>query len=518
MVKNAQNKIHNILILKTSIPLSIPRLFAILPYYSGEFFSPCKRTQKQGLPAYFRIVYEHFLAKYFDYHTRQKLPIVTSNTLRLLLSPYFAEEELKQWFDPLSVQGDSAGKTLSVTFPHVFFERWFFENIRPVFEKAFFSVPELSSLHIIYKNKDGIQEKFYAKDKYLIEEHTEYESNTLQSAYKVHNQSGFESRVAIKAHTFASFLSNRKNDFPLAAAQQIASIIPSNPHNPFVIYGQSGCGKTHLIGAIINRVTETCADVPFFYGGPEHISHFYENMHNAVQYKAFFLDDMQNLAQSTELQNRFMFFFDAAVSRNALVTVCLEGHPLGHNGLLQKIRTRLTSGLVVEVKKPDLDIRYRFIQKLVTEQALPISKEEALALAQRYTDFRTIEGTLIKVKVYQSLIKDGNNDLSVILGAQADQKTVTAQSIIKNVAEFYHVPAEEIIGKSRKRDHTRARNTAIFLCRELLGVSLSQVGEFFGSRDHSSILYTIKKMQELKRSDTDTNNELSKLKKMCLSL
>ena len=443
---------------------------------------------------------------------------MTRSTLRLLLSPYFAEEELKQWFDPLSVQGDSAGKTLSVTFPHVFFERWFFENIRPAFEKTFFSLPELSNFHIIYKNKCGIQEKIYTKEKNFPELITEDAIFSLYGSCKEQKNAGSESRIAVKDHTFASFLSNRKNDFPLAAAQQIASTITSNPHNPFVIYGQSGCGKTHLIEAILNRVSETFTDLPFFYGGPEHISHFYEKMHNAVQYKAFFFDDMQNLAQSTELQNRFMFFFDAAVSRKALVTVCLEGHPLGHNGLLQKIRTRLTSGLVVEVKKPDLDIRYRFIQKLVTEQALPIGKEEALALAQRYTDFRTIEGTLIKVKVYQSLINDGNNDLSVILGAQADQKTVTAQSIIKNVAEFYHVPAEEITGKSRKRDHTRARNTAIFLCRELLGVSLSQVGEFFGGRDHSSILYTIKKMQESKRSDTDTNNELSKLKKMCLSL
>jgi len=450
---------------------------------------------------------------------------VTRNNLRLLLSPFFTEDELKQWFDPLSVEVDMVGKALLITFPHAFFAQWFTEGVRPVFDKKIAEVPHLASFSVQYRTRAGmqagnVQASSFSQTKPLspVNGARKNGENSLFATSEEGQNFIEQARIAKKSHSFDAFLSNRKNDFPLAAALQAASAIQGTPHSPFVIYGQSGCGKTHLLDAIINRVRETCADFPLFYGGPEHIPYLNENGVVPEQYRAFFLDDMQNVASSEDLQNRFMFFLDVASSRNAFVALCLESHPLGHNNFLQKIRTRLTSGLVVEMKKPDLDIRFRFIQKMIAEQGLPIGKEEAFALAQRYTDFRTIEGAIIKIKVYQSLFDDGNNNLSIILGAQDDQKTVTAQSILKNVAEFYHVPAEEITGKSRRRDVARARNSAVFLCRELLGVSLSQVGEFFGGRDHSSILYTIKKIQELKRSNTDTNNELTKLKKMCLSL
>lgn len=456
---------------------------------------------------------------------------ILKKKLRDHLALFFQEQALAQWFDPLLLSLDTERKELRVSFPHAFFGRWFQECIRPQFEQHATAV--ITPLHLVYEGNgtsngaNGGQAATHTANRPLAEPKTDTHSGHSEplgtpTGEEVPQPGLFVvGRIPLQDHTFASFLVNKKNDFPLAAAKEAVTNIRKPQYTPFVVFGHSGSGKTHLLEAMINAVTSAYSSVRVFYGDAEEFMAFAKanarlNTPGGIQ--AYFIDDAQRLFDAgASQQKQAASYLDTLYRHNRAVTLCMDASPAGREDILPQLRQRLTSGLVVKLKKPDVHVRRLYVQHMNTEFHLGLTKGQALSLAQNVTDFRTIIGTLTRIKAYKLLVGDETPDIEHIISTLGSQNCLTPQGIVRCVAEYCGTTEQQVTGTARTQSACTARHYAMYLCRELLGFSLVQVGRFFGGRDHSSVVYSIKKIKSLLASNNVTHNELSTLKQMCLT-
>ena len=459
---------------------------------------------------------------------------VLKKKLRDHLALFFQEQALAQWFDPLLLSLDTERKELRVSFPHSFFGRWFQECIRPQFEQHAIAI--IAPMHLVYEGHNG-NAKLGDSPKIRHTEKASQKAGETETApprghgpahaatlagEEVQQPALFVAgRIPLQDHTFASFLVNKKNDFPLAAAKEAVTNIRKPQYTPFVVFGHSGSGKTHLLEAMINAITSAYSSLRVFYGDAEEFMAFAKanaglNTPGGIQ--GYFIDDAQRLFDAgAGLQKQAASYLDTLYRHNKAVTLCMDASPAGREGILPQLRQRLTNGLVVKLKKPDVHVRRLYVQQMNTEFHLGLTKGQALSLAQNVTDFRTIIGTLTRIKAYKLLVGDESPDIEHIISTLGSQNCLTPQGIVRCVAEYCGTTEQQVTGTARTQSACTARHYAMYLCRELLGFSLVQVGRFFGGRDHSSVVYSIKKIKSLLASNNVTHNELSTLKQMCLT-
>lgn len=443
---------------------------------------------------------------------------VFKETLRQHLAKSFDSRELDRWFDPLHMDINQEECILRVSFPHSFFHDWFMNTVRDAFESCTANCSDLplQNFSIVYENPHQTQK------------------NDLSSFIKSTREKATDEKTNTpvfgdlpREHSFDNFLVNRKNDFPVVAAKKFVAheLSPTEKLNffsPFVIYGQSGSGKSHLLAAMSGALKKN--DKSFYHGD---IS-FLEQMiispgrYARVPEKCVFLDDMQRISACVELQDALVALVDMFQSSGRLLGLAFDAHPASCVGLGQNLRTRLCSGLVVELKRPDLDICHQYVQRQNEFLKLDLSKDQMLNLARRFADLRNIDGALTRLFAYRSLLmqddaREQPADVANLLTQGLENEALTPSHIIATCARHFSVSPEDIIGKSRDKKITLPRHISISLCRELLAISLVQIGRIFGNRDHSSIIYSINKIKLLKESDKVTNKLVADLRKLCLS-
>lgn len=457
---------------------------------------------------------------------------VFKQNLRQHLEKEFTNQELAQWFDPLCVVLDESRNSIRISFPHTFFGRWFMTAKRDAFELHI--SPLTQQKKIMYEGvsiSHGKNTDIAKAEPPFLGEGTQVAAyaahprttNFQHVESKPYGASFHDAANLLERHSFSAFLVNRKNDFPLAAAREAVSKAFSPAYTPFVIYGQSGSGKTHLLGAMANGLRKKSPGASFFYGGTEYLDNMYLSSNHIASVKedVLFMDDIQKIQYSPELQDILVSLIDIFTAAKRLLVLCVDTHPAANAGFNHKLLSRLTAGLVVEVKKPDLDIRRQYLQQKNNTEQLGLRKEHLLALAQHYHDFRSIDGALTRIAAYRSLVSPQDFDITTFfeqsLELHPDNRAFNPAAIIEITARQFSVSADDITGKKRDKTVSLARPVAMLLCRELLGLSLVQVGQLFGGRDHSSIIYSINKIKKLQKSDKDTNKVITSLKQMCLT-
>jgi chromosomal replication initiator protein len=440
---------------------------------------------------------------------------VFKQDLRRHLEKVYPNQELSRWFDPLSMKVDENSRTLQISFPHAYFKDWFMLTIQKDFERQVERLAE--NFTFVYES--GRTREGQGPG------HVFRAANERRKRFCSDNSAAndpFPKDDAASSFTFDSFIVNRKNDFPLAAAKESAVLARAGekvPYTPFVLYGHSGAGKTHILWSLANAVRAHGLSV--YCGDSLYLENFClaPGRYAVVAEDCVCIDDVQRLADSSAMQEALAALIDKFQERGKLLALAMDQHPSTCSAFSQKLRTRLTSGLVVEIKRPDLDVRCQYVQGRNLRQDLGLSKEQMLSLCQRHQDIRCINGALTRLSLFRAMPDlAGAADTERLLNQSEERLPLTPAAVTTMVSRHFSLNPEDIIGKSKEQRIAHARHIAIYLCRELVGLSLVQTGNFFGGRDHSSILYSIKKIKKLQTSDKNMHNVVKELRKQCLAL
>ena len=411
------------------------------------------------------------------------------------LGAAFSAEELERLRASLGLGVD--GSVLTVRFPHRYFADWFDAHARARFERALAGT--------------GLTPAYECRDK--------GRSRIVQEPRAAAQPLPFGSEFI-----FDNFLVNNKNYFPLASAQEVAQSLEA-PYNPFVLCGESGSGKSFLLRAIANARSEQNRE-GIHVTGVEDMHELYSARGDARKFlmsmNFLAVDDLQEIARYQYLQGELLALFDHFhLHRKQMVFAC-TGKVAGYSFLAPKLRSRLEWGLSVTLKAPDLDIRTQYALSRCRERRLELSKDRILLLAQRFPDLRNLEGCLLKLWAYRELVHDhiSDDEFDNILN-YLDDRAVTALSVeqvVDAVCAHFGLPPEDIFSAGRRHDLVFARQVAMFLCRRHMGLSFPELGRAFGGRDHSTALYSCRKIEQLQRDDKSIKSMLQALTEKCLAM
>ena len=396
--------------------------------------------------------------------------------------------EQEPWFEALHIEAD--GTILRVTFPHNFFGKWFFSNKQQQFEQAVRAcfLEQISEIHYRYIPHNGIASQ-----------------HTIRK--------DLPAETPNRSQTLESYCFNEKNAFALNIIEQLCAKEPGTLYSPLLLCGASGTGKTHLLLAIAEKFTRKQFR-NYFVFHPNEITQteiFYQPQKFWQQYSALFIDDIQDVQSLPEVQNILIHCFDACDHRQIVLTSTL---PLCSLKLDSRLLSRLTAGLTVKLEEPDLEVRLQYLQKLCSEKNLSLTKKNMLQLAQHCSQYRQLQGTLLRISAHAHVKKRAitQDDIEAILDATAQTKELSSKDILNLVSKLMDVSIEDILGTHRQNKLVLARQLAMYVCRTSLGLSYPELGRVFGGKDHSTVIHSIKKIEKLLLTNTDVNNLLTQLK------
>ncbi len=452
-----------------------------------------------------------------------------------------SEQELRRWFDPLDIDMAEGGGEVRVRFPHSFFAQWFAGRMQDQFESELFRFLGHGGCDIRYlvggktngPNGDG------AADPQGSAPGAGRSGNSGSSGSSANSGGQSPRHIAYPfdaQFSFDSFLTNSKNYFPLETARQVARGEDAQ-FNPFVICGKSGSGKSHLLKAIANDIAKRHPVSSILVTTGEGLKELYktggepgtnvdagpEKTLAARQYLSghsfLLIDDIHWLSGDAGLQHELLALFNAFQDQGKQMVFTCADRVAAHEDIVPALRSRLEGGLVVTLKQPDLEIRAQFVLDRVRAKKLPLSKDQVLTLAQRFQNFRALGGILIKLLAFRELVRKdiSARDFEQILMSteERDQPAVTPETIISVVCEHYQVGQKDVLGEDRRQNIALARQVAMWLCRQMLGLSYPALGRAFGGKDHSTVIYSVKKIQDLQADDKILKQLLKDLKVRC---
>src|SRR5947208_5213639 len=312
-------------------------------------------------------------------------------------------------------------------------------------------------------------------------------------------------------YTFDTFVAGPSNKFAHAAALAVAEAPPSKAYNPVFVYGGVGLGKTHLLFAIANHMWRMAPHTQIRYATSESfMTEFIKAVREGRgylfqrQYRdvgVLLLDDVQFLARAEETQTEFFHTFNHLHQHERQIVIASDRPPQELGGIEERLRSRFRSGLVVDVQTPDLETRIAILQLKPLRDGLAAPDEVIHFIGSKCeNNIREREGALLRVHAYASVTRQPI-DLSV--GERALEglipetgQEIPAATIMQMTAVYFGLEPEDLVSKSRSRPLTTARHVAMYLLRELTGLSLIKIGELF-ERDHTTALHGIKKVEGL---------------------
>jgi len=334
-------------------------------------------------------------------------------------------------------------------------------------------------------------------------------------------------------YTFSNLVIGECNKLAYSACITVAEN-PGKIYNPLFIYGDVGLGKTHLLHATAHYLLSKNPSAKIVYTTAdtftsELISYIQKGsiLEFRKKYKdltLLLIDDVQFLAGKEKTQIEFYHIFNALHLIGSQVILSSDTPPLKITGIEKRLISRFASGLVVEVKKPDLDTKISIIKKKAESMNIHLSKDVMLFIAKTIdTSIREIEGSLLRLKAYSEILKkDINLELArEVLKDILELKQVeelSIEKIQKEVASYLGINISEMLGNSKKKKVAMARQIAMYLSRELTDSSLTQIQKAFKKKDHTTILSAIEKVKETMEKDRKFKLTVEFLKEKILSL
>ncbi|RUQ98081.1 chromosomal replication initiator protein DnaA [Labedella endophytica] len=327
-------------------------------------------------------------------------------------------------------------------------------------------------------------------------------------------------------YSFDSFVIGQSNRFAHAAAVAVAEA-PAKAYNPLFVYGESGLGKTHLLHAIGHYAMSLYPGIRVRYVSSEEFTNDFINSianNRGAAFQARYrdidillIDDIQFLQNKAETQEAFFHTFNTLHDHNKQVVITSDLPPKHLTGFEDRMRSRFEWGLITDVQTPDLETRIAILRKKTQSERLQIPDEVLEFIASKVSsNIRELEGTLIRVTAFASLNRTPV-DMALVqtvlkdLITLDDDNVISPVDIINTTAAYFKLSVEDLYGSSRSQAVAIARQIAMYLCRELTNLSLPKIGQLFGNRDHTTVMYANKKISDLMQERRSIYNQVTEL-------
>ncbi|MAU46992.1 MAG: chromosomal replication initiator protein DnaA [Yangia sp.] len=332
--------------------------------------------------------------------------------------------------------------------------------------------------------------------------------------------------------TFDSFIVGKPNELAHAAAKRVAEG-GQVTFNPLFLYGGVGLGKTHLMHAIAWDLRNHRPDLNVLYLSAEQFMYRFVQAlreRRMMDFKELFrsvdvlmVDDVQFIAGKDSTQEEFFHTFNALVDQNKQIIISADRAPDEIKDLENRIRSRLQSGLVVDLHPTDYELRLGILQSKVQNYRLQypsLQLDDGILefLAHRIsTNVRVLEGALTRLFAFASLVGQPitmeltQDCLADVL--RASDRKISIEEIQRKVAEHYNIRLSDLIGPKRVRNFARPRQVAMYLCKQLTARSLPEIGRRFGGRDHTTVMHGVKRIEELRTQDSQIADDVELLRR-----
>ena len=401
------------------------------------------------------------------------------------------------WFKPTQMVRHE-GNALYVRVPNAYFQDWLNEHIDVVIEAAeSVGIGDINVVYIIEQKQNittgkGPQGRF------------DFDSvdHTLNLKY-----------------TFDNFVVGSSNQFAHAAALAVAER-PSKAYNPLFLYGGVGLGKTHLMHAVGQTIKAGNHSLRLAYVSTEK---FTNELINAIRYDrltafreryrshdVLLIDDIQFIAGKERTQEEFFHTFNALYDTQKQIILSADCPPREIPTLQERLHSRFEWGLIADIQPPDLETKIAILQKKAERERISLPDNVALYIASKVkSNIRELEGALIRLSAFSSLsgaeitlpmAQDTLRDLFSL-----EDKPISIEMIQKTISDYYGLRVQEIKSKNNSRAIALPRQICMYICKQITGASLPQIGREFGGKHHTTVLHSVSKIGQLRKKDPQMN-------------
>jgi len=425
------------------------------------------------------------------------------------------------WFKPTTLLADG-GQSLSISVPNPLFVEWLPKHYSVVLAEALRDVGR-PDVKLVFVPDGGPKRTVQAEDVPAADfAPTAVSSSTTQVEVRAEAP---RAGSLIPRYTFDTFIVGPSNQFAHAACRAVAET-PSRSYNPLFIHGGVGLGKTHLMHAIGHYVVQHHPGLVLTYISSER---FMNEMINAVRFDrildfrsryrsvdVLLVDDIQFVSGKEGTQNEFFHTFNALHDAQKQIVISSDRPPHEIPALEERLRSRFEWGLIADIQAPDVETKAAILKRKAEEEGVPLPNDVAMYMASRIkTNVRELEGSLIRLIAYSSLT---SKPLTMELATEVlrnvidhDEKAVTIEQIQKFVADFYHLKLHELKSRNNSKSVAMPRQVAMYLCKSLTHASLPEIGRSFGGKHHSTVIHSIKRVDEMRKKSGDFDKQVGNL-------
>ena len=413
--------------------------------------------------------------------------------IKVELKESLSSHAYNTWFEPINLISHTDAE-LILEVPNQFFYEWIESHYRNEINNTAES--------LIGKNIN-IKYTVAPEKRIPLESNTAFAGKIVKNQYKPNLN---------RRYTFSNFIEGSNNQFARAAALSVAKAPGQQTFNPLLVYGGVGLGKTHLLHAIGNYILEEKESARIVIASSEKftmdfISSIQKN--RTVDFSKTYrkadvllIDDIQFFQKKEQTQEQFFHTFNDLYQQGKQIVMTSDRLPQEMNGLTDRLLSRFESGLVVDIQPPDFETRVAILMEKAEQNGLDLPYDTVEFMATHIKNsVRELESTIIRLLAYSSLSNceiDFNLVKKVVRerlgnGAPID---ISANDIVKRVSEATKITEKDIIGSSRRMPIAEARQISIYLCREIMGSSLMDIGVQFGGRDHTTVLHACRNIEK----------------------
>jgi chromosomal replication initiator protein len=430
-----------------------------------------------------------------------------------------SEASFNTWFKNTTVKSIKE-ETILIIVPNIFAKEWLEKKYKKLILTSIQKhSPKINKVNCLLENQYSSQKTIDSiiNNKQQTVQEVQQPNNTREM--KKPNPSQNINRVSSglnPRYNFETYVVGSNNELAYAASKSVADE-PGYSYNPLFIYGDVGLGKTHLIQATGNFIKKQNPDFKVRYVSMERFanelvsaiqnSKAKEFKNEYIQLDMLIIDDVQFLSKKEKTQEEFFHVFEALYQLNKQIIISADRPPKSIPTLENRLKSRFEGGMMADIGKPDIETRLAIVRKKALDKNFQLNDDIVEYLAKNiYHNVRELEGALNKIIITHQLRNEsptlkGVMDLTEDLISSNRQNKLTPQTIVKAIGDFFNIKPSEITGTCRKKTVIKPRQLAFYLLREDLNFSFTEIGNFLGGKNHSTVMYSHKKItQELQNN------------------